>query len=342
MWVLIKKIVSFIIVVIFLSSPLCVNAAWEPDVIRVYKKVITDEQFSELFNEASKTFDAYGVTEEYVTDKLKTLISDVINTALADKKSGKLTKGNAKTEMKPIIIQHILALDATVFAIITDNLSEEELNKSFAGEFPKRFNSLYSVLYTELWYILGYTERGVEIIFDDMQGYEWANEAVDTLFNAKIVNGMSDFLYCPKQFVTREQFAKLLCAAFDIEKGELEVSFSDADKNAWYYPYIEIMASNGLINGIGNGIFGVGSNITRQDMAVMMYRVGEKLKYFSLSPTNYPFNDSGLIAPYAIKAVNTLREQGIVNGDNMGNFNPTSNATRAEAAQIIYNMYKLK
>lgn len=337
-----KKIVSLIIVLIFLSSMLCVNAAWEPDVIRVYKKVITDENFSELFSEASNTFDDYGVTEEYVNEKLKKLISDVINTAHTDKKSGKLTKDNAKTEMKPIIIQHILALDATVFAIITDNLSEEELNKSFAGEFPKRFNSLYSVLYTELWYILGYMERGVEIIFDDMQGYEWAYEAVDTLFNAKIVNGMSDFLYCPAQFVTREQFAKLLCEAFDIKKGELEVDFFDADKNAWYYPYVENMASNGLINGVGNGFFGVGSNITRQDMAVMMYRVGEKLGYFSVSPSVNPFNDENSIAPYAIKAVKTLREQGIVKGDNMGNFNPSSNATRAEAAQIIYNMYKLK
>ncbi len=338
---LIKKIVSLSIILMFLFGFFCVDAATDPNVLRVYKKVITDSDFIEMFDTASESFVDYNVTEEYINDKMKDFISGVINTALTDQTYGRLTEENLKSEMKSIIIQHVMALDSTLFSIILDNLTSEELNQAFSGQFPARFNGLYNVLYIELQYILGYKERGVDIIFDDMQGYEWSFEAVDSLFNARIVNGMSDFMYCPGDNVTREQFVKLLCEAFEITQGELETEFSDADKNSWYYPYLKNMSSNGLINGLGDGTFGVGKNITRQDMAVMMYRVGENLGYFSSMPPQLPFNDSNEIASYAVTAVNSLRALGIVNGDTDNNFNPLSNATRAEAAQIIYNMYKI-
>ncbi len=337
---LIKKIISLSIVLVISFSFFCVNAATDPDVLRVYKKVITDSDFIELFNVASESFDDYNVTEDYIHSKMKEFIGGVINTAVTDKTYGRIDESNLKSQMKTIIIQHVLGLDATLFAIILDNLTEEEMNQAFSGEFPKRFNGLYNVLYIELQYILGYKDRGVDVIFDDMQGYEWSSEAVDSLFNARIVNGMSDFLYCPGENVTREQFVKLLCEAFEITKGELETEFLDADKNAWYYPYLLNMASNGLVNGLGDGNFGIGRNITRQDMAVMMYRVGEKLGYFSSMPAQKPFEDSNEIASYAITAVNSLRANGIINGDDKNRFNPQKFATRAEAAQIIYNMYK--
>ncbi len=324
-----------------MSGLLCVNAATDPDVLRVYKKVIRDTDFIEMFEVASESFDDYNVTEEYINEKMKEFIGDVIETACAEKKAERLTENNLKSVMETIIIQHVISLEPTLFSIIIDNLTEEELSQAFSGEFPERFNGLYNVLYVELRYILGFDERGIDVIFDDMQGYEWAYEAVDSLFNARIINGMSDFSYCPGEYVTREQFVKLLCEAFNITQGELTTEFADVDKNEWYYQYIEKMASNGLINGLGDGNFGIGRNITRQDMAVMMYRVGEKLGYFSALPTKLPFNDSNSISSYAITAVNSLRAYGIVNGDDLNNFNPLSNANRAEAAQIIYNMYKL-
>ena len=51
-----------------------------------------------------------------------------------------------------------------------------------------------------------------------------------------------------------------------------------------------------------------------------------------------PFGDENDIRSYALDAVNTLKAEKIVNGDQNNNFNPLANTTRAEAAVIIYNV----
>jgi len=93
---LIKKIISLSIILTFLFGFFCVNAATDPDVLRVYKKVITDSDFIEMFDTASESFDDYNVTEEYINDKMKEFISGVINTALTDKKKNILNTKNVR------------------------------------------------------------------------------------------------------------------------------------------------------------------------------------------------------------------------------------------------------
>lgn len=52
------------------------------------------------------------------------------------------------------------------------------------------------------------------------------------------------------------------------------------------------------------------------------------------------FTDSADIADYARESVAKLQKAGIMSGDENGAFNPRDNATRAQAAQIIYMLYK--
>ena len=52
------------------------------------------------------------------------------------------------------------------------------------------------------------------------------------------------------------------------------------------------------------------------------------------------FEDDRYIASYAKTAVVTLKELGIINGNELNCFNPTMTATRAEAAQMLYNCYQ--
>ncbi len=47
-------------------------------------------------------------------------------------------------------------------------------------------------------------------------------------------------------------------------------TFTDVDKDAWYYPYVaSALKFNIIVNGMGDGSFGMNLNIKRQDMAVM-------------------------------------------------------------------------
>jgi hypothetical protein len=86
-------------------------------------------------------------------------------------------------------------------------------------------------------------------------------------------------------------------------------------------------------------MFGLGQDITRQDMAVIIYRIGLRAGAFEPTYEVERFSDGYLIADYAVDAVYTLRAVGIMNGfENKAN--PRDSASRAETAQMLYNFYK--
>ena len=56
---------------------------------------------------------------------------------------------------------------------------------------------------------------------------------------------------------------------------------------------------------------------------------------------NIEFNDAGSVADYAKDAVFKMAEAGVVNGDDLGNFNPQSFATRAETTKMLYGILNI-
>ncbi|WP_154669413.1 S-layer homology domain-containing protein [Ruminiclostridium cellobioparum] len=78
-----------------------------------------------------------------------------------------------------------------------------------------------------------------------------------------------------------------------------------------------------------------------QDMAVMTYKVSELLKVeMKESSSPVQFKDSSMISSYAVNAISAMRKSGIINGVGNDNFAPKNNATRAQAAVIIYQVFK--
>ena len=168
--------------------------------------------------------------------------------------------------------------------------------------------------------------------FMDMEGYDWASEAVDDLRAKGIVQGKADGKFCPQDTVTRSEFVKMAVGAFAIGEIEAEVPFDDIDAGRWDYKYICSAYAAGMITGISDTYFGCGEPVTRQDMAVMIDRITKS----GGGELAARFEDDRLITEYAYEAVYDLKYNGIVNGDDANLFNPYSNATRAEAAVMIY------
>ncbi|MDR0405359.1 MAG: S-layer homology domain-containing protein, partial [Clostridiales bacterium] len=172
-------------------------------------------------------------------------------------------------------------------------------------------------------------------VFSDMEGAAWAVGAVEYLYRAGIVSGKGENLFYPSDLVTREEFAKLLALAKGLPLGGADgAGFADVDADTWYAPYIAAAKSAGIVNGISAERFGVGETITREDMAVMLYRA---VKPPAAIAEAADFTDSTDISAYAIQAVRNLSAAGIVNGMEDGRFAPSAGATRAEAARMIYN-----
>lgn len=338
-----KKLVALFLVCILLICvfPLSAFAAKNSDVTRVYKNILTNTDFMQKLYATVPEYAEVGLTEELVTVRIKRLIGDVIDSALYSQATGSLTAENAESKLKEIIMLEAYNIEAEYLSLILDSLPDETISKLFEGVIPDEFRQLARALAKEAYCILGFAERTTDIIFDDMAGCEWANVAVDYLFNMDAIGGTGDFVFEPYGDVTREQFAKMLCGAFnsEIEVGSEGVMFSDVLADAWYAPYIDKLAGAGLIKGISDNEFGTGMLIKRQDIAVLIFRMGEELGYLSQEAAKSPFNDQNDISVYAVNAVNALKNNDIIKGDENGFFNPHSTATRAEAAQIIYNFY---
>lgn len=171
--------------------------------------------------------------------------------------------------------------------------------------------------------------------FSDMSGYDWAADAVKELSERNIINGVGDGKFAPGENVTREQFVKMLALTFNLAIDDsAKAEFTDCNPQDWSYPYIAAAHSRGLVQGTG-AEFGKNSYITRQDAAVMTYRFMDSP---AAAENGTEFTDSSDISDYALEAVLSMTAAGVIKGVGDGKFEPKNNMTRAQAAQMLYNV----
>ena len=176
------------------------------------------------------------------------------------------------------------------------------------------------------------------VTFKDLEGYAWASDAINYLAKNNVVNGKADGVFAPADNITREEFAKIVVLAFDLYGENAKCNFSDVEDDRWSYQYIATLHKYGVVQGYPNGTFGVKNLITREDMAVMLYRVLLVKLSIDVNDNNgKTFKDMTSIADYALNSVRMLSAKGVISGDDQGNFNPKKGATRAETCQMIYN-----
>lgn len=178
-------------------------------------------------------------------------------------------------------------------------------------------------------------------VFYDIDSVSWAKESIEELYKKGIVNGKENQMFYPADKVKREEFVKMLVLTFGMNLDGKNMEFSDVSEGAWYYEYINTAFEAEIINGVGNNVFGVGQNITRQDICVMIYRALTQCDVEIPNVQSIEFKDAGNVADYAKEAVLKMAEAGVVNGDDLGNFNPQSFATRAETAKMLYGILNI-
>ena len=172
------------------------------------------------------------------------------------------------------------------------------------------------------------------LVFLDLESSHWAYQYIMSLYEAGIINGISDDIFDPEAVVTREQFAKMLVLSTGIYSEDAECEFIDLDKSHWAYKYVASAVNSGVILGYDDGSFGGQRNINRQEIAAMTERSG------IYDEENEPviFTDNDEIDLWALASVKKVQMAGIMNGMPDGSFAPLKNATRAEAAKIIFGM----
>ena len=170
--------------------------------------------------------------------------------------------------------------------------------------------------------------------FSDVPIGHWAKEYIETLAERQIVSGVDATHFEPERSVTREEFIKMIVTAFGVTLKPGKTDFSDVESGAWYEDYVVTAYREELINGFTASAFGIGLEITREDMVVIMDRILTRysVKYAGEIKT---FADQELISDYAVSAVKNLSMVGVLNGDETDKFLPKKSATRAEAAKVL-------
>ncbi len=173
--------------------------------------------------------------------------------------------------------------------------------------------------------------------FEDLAGFEWAANDINSLAQIGLVKGKSEKLFAPADTITREEFVALIMRIFGFLDGNPEsLTFADADKNAWYAADIAGAAECGVVKGLSESEFGIGNNITRQEIATVIVRaVNMAGKFILPEKSAAAFTDSSAIADYAYDSVIELACAGVINGVSEDKFEPLADASRAEAVVML-------
>jgi hypothetical protein len=172
--------------------------------------------------------------------------------------------------------------------------------------------------------------------FPDVSGH-WATDYIDFVGARALYSGDEKGEFTPNGTMTRAMFAQVLA---NLERVDLSAysnsRFNDVPIGRWYTAAVEWVASNNIVSGVGNGRFDPSANITREQMAVMLYNY---IKHKNISlPANREiaaFADESSISSWALDAVKVIQASGIISGKPGNLYDPKSSATRAEVATIF-------
>ena len=185
-------------------------------------------------------------------------------------------------------------------------------------------------------YAVGYNA----VSFKDVSSGAWYHGAVSFIAARGITTGTGKDNFSPDAKLTRGEFIVLLMRAYDIAPDAAPTdNFADAG-STYYTNYLAATKRLGISAGVGGNMFAPGKEITRQEMFTLLYNalnVINSLPQGSSGRTLSDFTDAGQIATWASDAMMLLVETGTISGSG-GRLNPTGTTTRAEMAQVLYNL----
>lgn len=180
-----------------------------------------------------------------------------------------------------------------------------------------------------------FTPRVMSNPFTDVRSTDWFYDAVNYVYSEGIMDGTSVYMFSPNNATSRGMLVTILwrLAGQPVVTG---TSFSDVSSSAYYYYAVLWASKYGIVDGLGNNMFGPDQAITREQFAVILYRYAQHCGYStSASSTLVGYADSNKISSYALTAMRWACGAGLFEGDERANLNPQGQTTRAAAAKLL-------
>ena len=173
--------------------------------------------------------------------------------------------------------------------------------------------------------------------FTDVFKDDWYAESVSYIYKEGLMTGTSSSTFEPGLVLSRAMVATVLYRLAG-EPDTVSVSrFTDVAPGQWYTNAINWAYSYGIVTGYSNTEFGVSDNITREQLATMLYRYSDYLgRDLTIHSGLTQFTDRGSISEWAMLAMNWSVGIGLLTGTSATSLSPVNTATRAECATILY------
>lgn len=173
--------------------------------------------------------------------------------------------------------------------------------------------------------------------FNDINTSAWYYNAVNFVVKSGLFEGVSENNFAPDKTMTRSMLVTVLWRLEEKPSTNASSGFKDVSSGEWYGTAIAWATQNKIVEGIADNIFAPNANITREQLAVILYRYQQLSgKIPADTVTKADFADSNNVSDYAKEAVKALAAQGIIDGKDGNNFDPKGVATRAEVATMLF------
>ena len=172
--------------------------------------------------------------------------------------------------------------------------------------------------------------------FTDVKEGDWFHDAVRYVYDTGLMDGVGDGLFAPNATTNRAMVVTILYRLAGEPDVSGDVSFTDVEPGLWYTDAVLWAAQKGIVNGISETEFAPSGDLTREQLATVLYRYAESMGYdVSAQADLSGFPDAGDIQDYATEALSWAVAEGLLQGFEDDSLQPGGTATRAQIATIL-------
>ncbi len=174
-----------------------------------------------------------------------------------------------------------------------------------------------------------------ETIFSDVKKDDWHYESVKYVYENNLMQGTGAG-FEPESKMTRAMLVTVLYRMANPNVTESAHNFADVASGKWYSDAVLWAASNGIVSGVSENKFAPNEDITREQMALIIYRYA-KMQGFDVSESSTleSFTDTSDVSAWALGAIGWANSVTLVNGTSETTLSPKATATRAQVATIL-------
>lgn len=179
-------------------------------------------------------------------------------------------------------------------------------------------------------------ETAVTLPFTDVAADSWYYDSVAYVYEKGLMGGTGDGLFAPDLTTSRAMIVTILYRLENSPAVTTSAGFTDVAADTWYTDAVNWANANGIVTGYGDGRFGPEDTITREQMAVILYRAAKLLgRDVSARADLSGYTDAANVGEYAVEAMQWAVAQGLLTGTDAGALLPSGSTTRSQAAALL-------